>query len=662
MACKYRIDILTLFPTAVSAMMDESIIGRAQKHGFVELACHQIRDYTTNKQNQVDDYPYGGGRGCVMQAQPLYDCWRHAMAQGSGRVRTIYLSPCGSVFDQDAARRLASDYDRLILVCGHYEGVDQRFIDECCDEEISIGDFVLTGGEIPAMAVADAVLRMIPGVLSDDECFTEESHWHGTLEYPQYSRPEVWRGRRVPEVLLSGHHANIARWRRKQSLQRTLQRRPDLFGKLRLASKQDKKIMEEIWEEYRMDLQKRIREYAALLVRSGLNMQKGQKLVLNCPVERADFARILTQEAYAAGCGEVILNWRDDVIDREKYLHASDEVFDTVPEWRVAFYNEAADGKYGWMGITGSDPEALKGVLPDRLRRAQMASAKALGSFQEKEMANWFPWCVAAAPTEAWARKVFPNLQGEKAINALWEAILATARVDGKGRAAENWEAHCAAIQERTGKLNAYRFKSLHYKNSLGTDLEVELPDGHIWAGGTEKCADGYPFCANIPTEEIFTMPKKTGVNGVVCSSLPLSLHGDLAENFKFTIENGKIVKVKAEKGQKLLEDAIALDEGAGYLGEVALVPWDSPIRASGLLFYNTLFDENASCHFAFGAAYSTSLTGAESMTEEEREARGMNISKTHVDFMVGTEDLSIVGTTADGTEVVVFKDGRFAF
>ena len=244
-----RIDIMTLFPDTVGDMLSESIIGRGQERGYIRIECHQIRDYTTNKQNQVDDYPYGGGRGCVMQVQPLYDCWKHICDEAGRRIHTIYMSPCGTVFDQAAARRLQKEHDRLILVCGHYEGVDQRFIDECVDEEISLGDFVLTGGEIAAIAVADAVCRLVPGVLPDPECFEEESHWAGLLEYPQYSRPEVWQGKHVPPVLLSGHHVNISRWRRKQSILRTRLRRPDMYEKLTFTDKQDKKILAEIEQE-----------------------------------------------------------------------------------------------------------------------------------------------------------------------------------------------------------------------------------------------------------------------------------------------------------------------------------------------------------------------------------------------------------------------------
>ena len=222
-----RIDILTLFPDTVGDMMNESILGRAQERGYIRIEAHQIRDYTANKQNQVDDYPYGGGRGALMQADPLYRCWCHVCDEAGAPVHTIFLSPCGHVFRQEDAKRL-SQMENIVLVCGHYEGIDQRFIDECVDEEISIGDFVLTGGEIPAMAVADSVCRLVPGVLPDKECFEDESHWDGLLEYPQYSRPAVWHGREVPPILLSGDHAKVARWRRKQAILRTRARRPDM--------------------------------------------------------------------------------------------------------------------------------------------------------------------------------------------------------------------------------------------------------------------------------------------------------------------------------------------------------------------------------------------------------------------------------------------------
>ena len=249
MAFQYHIHIMTLFPDVVGDMLCESILGRAQERDINRLDCHQSRPSPRTKKKQVPDRNCGGGHGAVMQADPLYQCWKHICDEMGKRVHTIYLSPAGHVFKQADAKRLQRDYDSLILVCGHYEGVDERFIQECVDEEISLGDFVLTGGEIPAMAVADAVCRLVPGVLSDPECFIEESHWDGLLECPQYSRPEVWHDKRVPSILLSGHHANIAKWRRKQAILRTRDRRPDMYEKLDLSSKADQKLLKEIAAE-----------------------------------------------------------------------------------------------------------------------------------------------------------------------------------------------------------------------------------------------------------------------------------------------------------------------------------------------------------------------------------------------------------------------------
>ena len=245
-----KIDILTLFPETVNAVLHESIIGRAADKGLVEINCVQIRDFTENKQCQVDDYPYGGGWGCVMMAQPLKSCLNSVMSTDpSRRSRVIYLSPQGQPYTQETAKRLQRDYDHLVLVCGHYEGVDERFIEECVDEEISLGDFVLTGGEIAAMAVADSVCRLVPGVLSDEQCYVGESHWDGLLEYPQYTRPEVWEGREVPAVLLDGDHEKVETWRRKQQFSRTMRKRPDLFEKFTPADERDRKLLEEAKKE-----------------------------------------------------------------------------------------------------------------------------------------------------------------------------------------------------------------------------------------------------------------------------------------------------------------------------------------------------------------------------------------------------------------------------
>ena len=245
-----RVDIMTLFPDTMRALLGESILGRAAAKDIIEINCIQIRDFTENKQGQVDDYSYGGGWGCVMMAQPLKSCLDFVKDCAPGRkTRVIYMSPQGQTLTQAKAREFKENYDHLILVCGHYEGVDERFIEACVDEEISIGDFVVTGGEIPAMALTDCVCRMIPGVLSDEECYTGESHWDGLLEYPQYTRPEVWEGLSVPPILLSGHHANVAKWRRKQAIIRTRKRRPDMYEKLSFPTKADKKLLAEIEQE-----------------------------------------------------------------------------------------------------------------------------------------------------------------------------------------------------------------------------------------------------------------------------------------------------------------------------------------------------------------------------------------------------------------------------
>jgi len=242
-----RIDIMTLFPDTINAVLHESIIGRAAKKGIIEINCVQIRDFTENRQNQVDDYPYGGGFGCVMMAQPLKSCLDNIMSTaGERRSRVIYMSPQGKPYNQETAKRLKNDYDHLVLVCGHYEGIDERFIEMCVDEEMSLGDFVLTGGEIAAMAVADSVCRLVPGVIADEQCYTGESHWDGLLEYPQYTRPEIWEGRKVPEVLINGDHAKVEKWRRKKQFERTRDKRPDMFEKLQLTDKNDLMLLREV--------------------------------------------------------------------------------------------------------------------------------------------------------------------------------------------------------------------------------------------------------------------------------------------------------------------------------------------------------------------------------------------------------------------------------
>lgn len=408
-------------------------------------------------------------------------------------------------------------------------------------------------------------------------------------------------------------------------------------------------------------MHEKLTEYARLAVRVGVNIQKGQTLVLNCPVDCAYFARLIADEAYNAGAREVVTRWSDDTLTRMKYLKGDDAIFDEVPEWLIKFYEEYSEEKAALLHVDASDPENLKGVPPDRIQRSGIASGNALKFFYNQQMRNDFQWCIVSIPAPSWAVKVFPGVSQDEAMDKLWDAIFSAVRIGGEVSAVDAWQAHVERMDARAKRMNEYRFDRLIYKNSLGTDLTVELPECHQWVSVGETAKTGALFVANMPSEEVFTVPKRDGVNGVVCSSLPLSLHGNLVKDIKLTLKDGKIVDAQASEGLEHLQKDLDLDEGARYLGEAALVPYRSPISDMGILFYNTLFDENASCHFAYGKAY-PAFTDVDERTEEELKARGANDSITHIDFMVGTPDLSITGVTADGTQVPVFINGNFAF
>lgn len=406
----------------------------------------------------------------------------------------------------------------------------------------------------------------------------------------------------------------------------------------------------------------RLEEYAHLVIEIGLNVQKGQIVIINSPVECAEFARLCVKAAYEVGARQVVMNWRDDVVAREYWLHAADEVFDEVFPWEVQKNLELAKRGAARLSISASDPENLKGVDPSRLSRASKANGEANKEFTAMMMASEVPWCIASVPVPSWAKKVFPGIPVEEAMEKLWDEIYKAIRIDDNGGAVGRWKEHCKTLSERANKLNEYAFKQLHYKNALGTDLVVELPVGHVWEAGSEFSKTGIEFVANMPTEEIFTAPKLDGINGVVYASKPLVLGGNIVDGFHLVLKDGKVVEVHAEVGEEILKHEMSIDEGASRFGEVALVPFDSPISNSGVLFYNTLFDENASCHFAFGKAYPTCIKGGSEMSEDERKAHGLNNSITHVDFMVGTSDLSIDGITDSGETVPVFRNGNFVF
>ena len=307
-------------------------------------------------------------------------------------------------------------------------------------------------------------------------------------------------------------------------------------------------------------MNEKLKEYAQLLVRVGLNVQKDQRLIISSPVECAFFARLCAEDAYAAGCKEVVMNWTDDAMTRMKYLHAQEEVFDTVPEWRQHFFNDHAREGAAYLAISATDPENLKGVDTKRIVRAQQASGKALKEFDRLQMCGGFPWCIASIPIPSWAARVFPDKGEAEAVAALWDAIFSAVRVTGDGQAVERWREHLETLERRLEKLNALRLKSLHYTNSLGTDLTVELPEGHIWESGGDRTLAGRSYIANIPTEEIFTSPLKTGANGVVYASLPLVHDGNVIDKFRFVEKAGKNVEARAGGGDETLKAANSVD------------------------------------------------------------------------------------------------------
>lgn len=409
--------------------------------------------------------------------------------------------------------------------------------------------------------------------------------------------------------------------------------------------------------------EKMLQQYARLVIGVGVNIQKGQTLNIGCPVECAFFARLLVAEAYSAGAGDVIVNWRDDVCSRERYLHADDRLFDAVYPWDVLQKNTLGREGAAFIGIAASDPENLLGVDPERLRRWEIAVGRDLKEYYRLQMSNGFPWCLVSIPIVSWARKVFPEQTDDEAMEKLWAAIFKAVRITEEGDAVLEWRVHCDRLKVRADILNEYNFKSLHYKNSLGTDLTIEMPENHVWLAVDDVAKSGIRFLANMPSEEVFSAPLRDSASGVLYASKPLVLNGNIVDGIRLVFEKGRIVELHADVGEETLRASVEIDEGSHYLGEIALVPYDSPISNSGVLFFNTLFDENASCHFAFGEAYASCIQGGTDMTVEELAESGINAeSSTHVDFMVGTEDLSIMGTTHDGRQVAVFENGNFAF
>lgn len=408
------------------------------------------------------------------------------------------------------------------------------------------------------------------------------------------------------------------------------------------------------------NFESQLSKYADLAVKIGVNVQPGQILVVNAPITAAEFVRLITAKAYAIGASMVKVNWSDEYITRQLFEHAAPEVFTKSPTWYAGEMTELAEDGAAILTVLAENPDALKGIDPERIANYQKTRGAALTKYRELQMSDKVSWSIVAIPSQAWADKVFPDAPAGERVDMLWEAIFHTVRLDREDPVSA-WQEHLDTLEQKANVLNSKKYKSLHYI-APGTDLTIELPVGHLWAQGDSINAKGHSFVANMPTEEVFTAPLKTGVNGTVRSTKPLSYGGNIIDEFSITFEKGRIISVSAEKGQEALEYLISLDEGAKYLGEVALVPHKSPISESNILYFNTLFDENASNHLAIGTAYAFCLEGGKEMTQEELIERGLNTSVTHVDFMIGSPEMDIYGITADGTREPVFLKGNWAF
>lgn len=403
-----------------------------------------------------------------------------------------------------------------------------------------------------------------------------------------------------------------------------------------------------------------LRKYAKLIARVGVKIQKGQDVVIQAELDQPEFVEMLTDECYKAGARKVTVEWSHQPLQKYHVRHRSLKTLSTLDDWEVAKLEHYADTLPCRIYLISEDPDGLCGINQEKNAKALQARYKVIKPIRDK-MENKYQWCIAAVPGVKWAKKVFPGERASRAVELLWEAILKTSRVDEDPE--EAWRKHNEDLARRCEYLNSLGIESLEYKSSNGTDLKVGMIPDALFCGGSEYAlGSGNYFNPNIPSEEVFTTPKRGEAEGIVYSTKPLSYRGELIEDFSIRFEGGCAVEVKAKRGEELLKQMISMDEGAAYLGECALVPYDSPIRNSGILFYNTLFDENAACHLALGMGFSNCLKDYEKYTLDECRAKGINDSQIHEDFMIGSEDLSITAHTRDGRDVPIFRDGNWAF
>ena len=400
---------------------------------------------------------------------------------------------------------------------------------------------------------------------------------------------------------------------------------------------------------------------AMLVVKKGANVQKDQPVVIRANVQDAAFVKKVVKRAYEAGARYVSVEWHDDDLTKMSYQYESVEVLSEIPQWRYDKTKYQHDGGACYITILSEKPGVMADVDSEKIKAANMAYYTKMADLIPYTMNNIGQWSVIGVPSVEWAKVVFPDLSEEEAFEKLGDALFAVTRVTEDNDPVADWDLHDKELIAHAERLNSYKFKKLHFTGENGTDLEVELMDGHIWIGGGCMTPGGVYFDPNMPTEECFTMPKKTGVNGIVYASKPLDYEGKVIDGFWLRFENGKVVDFGAKERQDSLAQLLSFDEGSSYLGEVALVPYDSPISQSGILFFNTLYDENAACHLAFGRPYPENLEGGVEMSKEDLAARGANDSMQHLDFMIGTRGMNIDGVQADGTVVPVFRNGNWA-
>ena len=409
-------------------------------------------------------------------------------------------------------------------------------------------------------------------------------------------------------------------------------------------------------------MDKRIENFAKLAVEFGVNVKEGEDVLINSPIESPELARLITKAAYEKGARRVSIDWRDGDITRLNYEYQDQETLNEVPNWAIEKLKyQIADRKSNRISISAQDPDLLKGLDEAKISESIRENSKATKEFVKYTMNDIVSWLVISVPTTKWAKKVFPDLDEKAAYDKLWETILDVSRVeDTWEKTKENWENHINTLNEKAKFLNDHQFDKVHYESKNGTDLWVKLPKDHLWLSAGSDNEKGDSFIPNMPTEEVFTAPQYDGVDGRLVASKPLVYNGVVINDFEFSFENGKVVDFDAKEGKDTLAKMLESDEGSKYLGEIALVPYDSPISNSNILFYNTLFDENASCHFALGKAYPTCVVGGADLADDKLNERGINDSLIHEDFMVGTSDLKITGYKNE-EEFPIFVDGNWA-